>query len=97
MKLNPPNEYEADVDAEVAGVYVHPSVTRQGVGTKIYSELERRARANDVRTLELSASLNAVPFYEIHGFEQGREHAHEFSSHENSGVIGTVVEMKNEL
>ena len=97
LQLAVPNEYEADVDAEVTGVYVHPSVARQSVGTHIYSELERRARANDVQTLGLSASLNAVSFYEAHGYMRVREHTHEFSSHENSEMTGTIVEMKKEL
>ncbi|RDI69873.1 GNAT family N-acetyltransferase [Halopelagius longus] len=97
LKRAPPEGYEADVDAEVTGVYVHPSVARDGVGTRIYEELERRARARDVRTLGLSASLNAVPFYENCGYERIREYAHEFSSHESTGVTGVVVEMKKEL
>ncbi|WP_227377918.1 GNAT family N-acetyltransferase [Haladaptatus halobius] len=32
VTLKPPAEYETTVDAEVTGVYVHPSVARQGVG-----------------------------------------------------------------
>jgi hypothetical protein len=43
------------------------------------------------------ASLNAVPFYELHGYERVREHDHEFSGHGSTGVTGTVVEMKKEL
>lgn len=97
LKLAPPDESVADVDAEVTGVYVHPSVAREGVGTRIYLELERRARSRDVGTLGLSASLNAVPFYEEHGYERVEERTHEFSSHESTGVTGVVVEMKKEL
>lgn len=90
-------EYEADVDAEVTAVYVHPSVVRRGVGSKLYAELERRAREREVQTLGLSASLNAVSFYEHHGYERVREYRHEFSARESTGVEGTVVEMKKEL
>ncbi|XVH33258.1 GNAT family N-acetyltransferase (plasmid) [Haloferacaceae archaeon DSL9] len=85
------------MDAEVTGVYVHPSVARQGVGTRIYTELERRARTHDVQTVGLSASRNAVAFYEAHGYERVREYTHAFSSHESTGVTGTVVEMKKKL
>lgn len=97
LKFVSPDEYEADVDAEVTGVYVHPSVAREGVGTRIYLELEERARAPDIQTLGLSASLNAVPFYEKHGYERVREYTHEFSSHESTGVTGVVIEMKKEF
>ncbi|MFC6826079.1 GNAT family N-acetyltransferase [Halopelagius fulvigenes] len=97
LKLLPPDGYEADVDAEVTGVYVHPSAVRRGVGTSVYSELERRARTHNVRTLGLSASLNAVSFYEARGYVRVREYTHEFSGHESTGVTGTVVEMKKEL
>ena len=97
LKRTPPDEYQADVDAEVTAVYVHPTVAREGVGTRIYRELEQRARAQDRQTLGLSASLNAVPFYEKHGYEQVREYTHEFSGHESTGVTGVIVEMKKEL
>lgn len=88
---------EASATAEVTGVYVHPSVARAGVGSAIYDELERRARESGVRTLELAASRNAVPFYESLGYERVREFTHEFSPHEDTGVYGTVVEMRTDL
>lgn len=92
-----PEEYEAAVDAELTAVYVEPSGTRQGVGSAIYDELERRARRREVGVLGLSASRNAVPFYEALGYERVREYDHEFSSHESTGVTGTIVEMTREL
>ncbi len=88
---------ERDSDAEVTAVYVHPSVARQGVGTAIYTELEGQARARGVQSLGLSASLNAVPFYETQGYERVREAPHEFSAGESTGVTGTVVEMRKRL
>lgn len=97
LKLAPPDGYEAPADAEITGVYVHPSVVRTGVGTRLYTELERRARTHDVQLLGLSASLNAVPFYESHGYERVRTYSHEFSSHESTGVTGQIVEMKKRL
>ncbi|AUV81144.1 N-acetyltransferase [Salinigranum rubrum] len=88
---------ESDSDAEVTAVYVHPSVVRQGVGTAIHAELERRARAHGAQSLGLSSSLNAVPFYEARGYEHFGERFHEFSAHEETGVTGTVVEMRKRL
>lgn len=97
LKLTSPDEYEADVDAEITGVYVHPSVARQGVGTRIYTELEEAARTRGEERLGLPATRNAVPFYESHGFERVRAFSHEFSSHESTGVTGTIIEMKKTL
>ena len=95
--FEPPEGYEAMVEAEVTGVYVHPSVVRTGVGSAVLTAIERRARERDTTTLGLSASLNAVPFYEVQGYERVTERTHEFSSSESTGVTGRVVEMKKEL
>lgn len=97
LTLAAPDNYDSAIGAEITGVYVHPTVAQQGIGTRIYTELEQRARANEIHSIGLSASLNAVSFYKMHGFEQVQEHTHEFSSHENTRVTGIVVEMKNEL
>ena len=95
--LESPEEYEPAVEAEVTGVYVHPTVARTGVGSAVLSEIERRVRDRDTHALGLSASLNAVSFYEEHGYERVREYTHEFSSSESTSVTGTLVEMKKEL
>lgn len=89
--------YEAAVDAEITGVYVHPEAARDGVGSKLYAELERRTRERGVGALGLSVSLNAMPFYESHGYDRVRQHVHEFSGHESTRIEGIVVEMKKEL
>ncbi|ELY96012.1 GNAT family N-acetyltransferase [Natrialba taiwanensis] len=89
---------EADeATAEVTAVYVHPSVARKGVGSRIYESLERRARERDATALELTASQNAVAFYRSHGYERISATRHEFSGRESTGVYGTVVEMRKEL
>lgn len=92
-----PEEYVSDADAEVTAVYVTPNVARESVGSQLYTELEARARSHDFETLALSASRNAVPFYETHGYERVREYDHEFSAHLDTGVTGTVVEMVKQL
>lgn len=97
LNWEPPDEYGDDVGAEIKAVYVLPSVAREGVGTKIYAELERRAREQSIDVLALTASLVAVPFYEAHGYDRVTEYDHEFSSHEDTGVTGRVVAMKKEL
>jgi len=97
LTLTPPSEYERPTEAEITAVYVDPAVAREGVGTRIYEELERRARDADVDALGLTASRNAVPFYEAHGYERVTDRDHEFSSSEATGVTGTVVKMPKQL
>lgn len=97
LKWAVPADYESDVGAEVTAVYVLPTVARDGVGTEIYAELERRASEQGVTVLGLTASLPAVPFYEAHGYDRVTEDDHEFSSHRETGVTGRVVEMVKEL
>jgi putative acetyltransferase len=84
---------ETTVDGEITAMYVHPPVTRQGIGTRIYAELESEAHRNNVESLGLWASVNAVPFYQAQGYQRVTEHTHEFSD----GVERTVVEMAKTL
>jgi len=53
----------------IQGLYVSPDVSGRGVGRKLLSTLEERARAHGLKSLRLTSSLNAVPFYERAGFE----------------------------
>ena len=95
LRLELPKNDEADT--EITAVYVHPSAARQDVGTAVYTELEARARGRDARSLGLTASLDAVPFYEAHEYERVGEVSHEFSAREATGVAGTVVDMRKRL
>lgn len=97
LKFDVPGTDEVSIDAEVTAVYVHPTVVREGVGSTIYADLEQQAREHGVQTLGLTASLNAVPFYESQEYQTVQEHAHEFSSHESTIVEGQVVEMVKQL
>jgi putative acetyltransferase len=97
LSFDSPEEYEASADAEVTAVYVHPSATREGAGTELLVSLERVARGRGVGTLGLSASHNALGFYEGHGYERVGTYEHEFSSDEATGVTGEVVEMSKDL
>lgn len=51
----------------VQGLYVSPDV--KGVGRALLRTLEERARAYGLKSLRLTSSLNAVPFYERAGFK----------------------------
>ncbi|MEF8801711.1 MAG: GNAT family N-acetyltransferase [Halolamina sp.] len=90
LRVGEPEEYEVSADAEIRAMYVAPDHASEGVGTALFRELESRARERDVESVVLTASLNAVPFYERHGFERLREKRHEFGGE----VTGRVVEMR---
>jgi putative acetyltransferase len=85
--------FHADVDGEIRAIYIHPSFTRNSIGTAIYTELEETAREHQVDSLGLWASINAVEFYESQGFEQVKRITHEFGGE----VAGPAVEMKKNL
>ncbi|ESP87834.1 GNAT family N-acetyltransferase [Candidatus Halobonum tyrrellensis] len=81
---------------EVRAVYVRPDAAREGVGSALLAELERRARERGLTALGLHAALNAVPFYEARGYERVVELPHEFGG-DADGVTGSVVEMRKRL
>lgn len=83
----------APVDAEVKAVYVDPDVAGDGVGTALLEHLESAAREAGHDSFGLCSSLNAVEFYERHGYARVGKQPHEFSG----GVEGTVVEMCTDL
>jgi putative acetyltransferase len=55
--------------AEIEAVYVDPEHAGSGVGSALLRHLERLGRESSLRSLHLTATLNAVPFYEHHGFQ----------------------------
>lgn len=78
-------------DAEVTGCFVHPDHARRGVGSALMARLESTARERGRDRLELSASKNAVPFYQRLGYEVASEAARcadERDSVESSGCSG---------
>jgi putative acetyltransferase len=93
MKPDADDYLQSTVDGEITALYVHPSVAHQGVGTRLYTELEGTARQDGVESLGLWASLPSVSFYESQGYQRVAEHTLEF----DEGVEGTVVEMRKEL
>lgn len=79
---------------EVRAVYVHPDAAGKGVGDRLLGRLERAARRVGRPGLGLHASLNAVGFYEQAGYDRLEDLTHEFG---DTGVTGTVVEMRKQL
>ncbi|WP_423744677.1 GNAT family N-acetyltransferase (plasmid) [Haladaptatus sp. SPP-AMP-3] len=77
----------------VSAVYVHPDYARNGVGSALLSHLESVARDAGVDSLSLHASLNAVPFYEGHGYERISTVTHEVTG----GVELACVEMRRDI
>lgn len=64
---------------EIVAVYVHPDHARGGVGSAILAELEGYARGAGIEEVELTASLNAVSFYEQLGYAPQGAVTHETS------------------
>jgi N-acetylglutamate synthase-like GNAT family acetyltransferase len=78
---------------EVEAVYVNPPAARRGVGSRLLQTLEESARRSGLTRLHLSASLNAVGFYERAGYVSGGSARHRLQS----GVEIECVPMSKEL
>ena len=76
---------------EVQGLYVSPA--GRGVGRKLLSTLEERARAYGLKSMSLTSSLNAVAFYERAGFRA----VEELTQTLRPGVVRASVRMFKEL
>jgi putative acetyltransferase len=55
--------------AELRACYVRPAAARHGCGSAIVRAIERIAAEHGLRQLELSAALNAEPFYAHLGYD----------------------------
>lgn len=55
---------------EVVACYVHPAHANQGVGTALLERMHSELRGAGYERAALTASLNAVGFYERHGYEE---------------------------
>jgi putative acetyltransferase len=53
----------------IAGIYVHPSFTRRGVGTKLLLALEKFSLERKVKRMHVLSSMAAVDFYRANGYE----------------------------
>lgn len=61
---------------EVDAVFVDPAQSGLGIGKLLLTALEGLAREHGISRLHLSASLNAVPFYQAAGFVALHEKAY---------------------
>ncbi len=59
-----PGHFELDF------LYVHPSVTRRGIGRRLARKVEEEALRRGFERIELTASLNAVAVYEKLGYRR---------------------------
>jgi len=81
------------IDPTLNGIFVHPAFIRQGIATKLLAALENEALKTRIRCLWVSASLNAVAFYQARGYQIVRKN----SIWLGSGVSIPVVLMKKVL
>jgi putative acetyltransferase len=83
----------ADLDeGTVVADYVHPDYQDRGVGTALLTRLETALADAGHDVVTLTASLNALPFYERRGYE-----TLERTTLDEAAVTFPVVEMRREL
>ncbi|SFB81106.1 putative acetyltransferase [Halobiforma haloterrestris] len=87
-----PNGRDGSV-GEISAVYVHPDHAREGVGDAIMDTLEGTARDAGLEALVLTASRNAIGFYE----RQGYEGVETVSLEMNQGVPLECLRMRKRL
>ena len=68
--------FSPNVDFEIYGFYISPSVKRQGAGRALLAELKKRALSQRGTRLGACSTLNAIPFYEACGFTVMKESVH---------------------
>ncbi|WP_332861497.1 GNAT family N-acetyltransferase [Janthinobacterium svalbardensis] len=78
---------------EVDAVFVDPERAGLGIGKCLLAALEQQARQRGIVRLQLSASLNAEPFYRAAGFVALRAEAYAHPS----GISLASVAMEKEL
>lgn len=83
-------------EREVVADYVHPDHARRGVGSTLLAHLEGYARGLGFDHLELTASRNAVAFYEHHGYSVVEETELDME-HRVEGVSLPVAVMEKPL
>jgi len=74
-------QYVADIDGQVVGVgdiridkgeidflYIHKNFVGKGIGTSLLEKLEDSAKKSGLKTLRVTSSITAKPFFERRGF-----------------------------
>lgn len=75
---------------EVDAVFVDPGLHGRGIGRVLLAALEANARMAGLERLFLSASLNALPFYQANGFVAVREEL--FAHRSGIGIPSVFME-----
>jgi len=73
---------------EVDAMFVDPAQGGLGIGKRLLAALESLAREHGIARLHLSASMNAVPFYQAAGFVALREEAY---AHPSGPMLASVA------
>jgi len=64
----------------VRAIYVRAKNARCGVGAALLAAVEYEAQRRGVEELNLESSINALPFYESHGYLCTRKTTHQFGN-----------------
>jgi len=62
---------------EIGAIYIHPKAKGKGYGRKLLLELESIALKNKVNQLTLCSTINALGFYQHHGYISANKTFHE--------------------
>lgn len=77
----------------ISAVYVHPLYIRQGIGTRLLRAVEQSASSRSIKTLNITASLTARPFYQASGYQMV-DNSHLVSK---EGLLIPCIEMRGHL
>ncbi|MEM7579780.1 MAG: GNAT family N-acetyltransferase [Mastigocoleus sp.] len=58
---------------QIAGIYVHPEFTRQGVGKRLLEFIEKTVISRGNEVMHVMSSMDAVNFYQAAGYRLVRE------------------------
>lgn len=72
--------------ARILAVYVRPLFTGEGIGRKLIERMERDAEAAGFRAIEVSATRNAIGFFEDIGYRHVRDGSWALPSGSEIGV-----------
>jgi adenylate kinase family enzyme/N-acetylglutamate synthase-like GNAT family acetyltransferase len=78
---------------ELRAVYVCANVARQGLGSILLEQVEKKARELGLSSLKMHSSITAVPFYKHHGYSTLNEIVHTLGT----GAKMTAVEMRKDF
>lgn len=59
--------------SQISGVYVHPSLIRQGIGTRLLKAVEKIAIDRGYKAIQVFSSLAGVSFYHANAYQSIRQ------------------------